>query len=102
MKQKHTPTPWAKTESFQIVKPQGNTALELADICYVGDEAVAEANAEFIVRACNAHDELVEALQKCLESAHAADSNVLHSFGSLVKAIQHYARPALAKARGEE
>lgn len=71
---KHTPTPW-KSDGYWIRQSGPNGTRMVADICYTGphhtpaDEypescrIVDKANAEFIVRACNCHDELVEALQ---------------------------------------
>lgn len=56
---KHTDTPW-KFNPFKL------TVVSKKDgtICMMeGDEGVLEANAAFIVMACNAHDELVEALR---------------------------------------
>src|SRR5690349_6991975 len=42
----HTPTPWRITGDGCVVDPQGV-------------EVDAEANREFVIRACNAHDELL-------------------------------------------
>jgi hypothetical protein len=64
----HTPTPW-----YQIKPEQSNGFVyvykESPDIgevctCYCGDQ---EANAAFIVQACNSHDALVEACKAALE-----------------------------------
>jgi hypothetical protein len=74
--QKHTPTPWRaskarKSSNFgayvafvQTVDP----ASVLAKVSGgpTDDREVAEANAAFIVRAVNAHDDLVKALRRAL------------------------------------
>ncbi len=63
----HTPTPWAVC--LNPPNPQWFAEITIYDIA--GDRRVADvaslmapskANAEFIVRACNAHDQLVEAM----------------------------------------
>jgi hypothetical protein len=65
----HTPTPW------EIEAISGDLVLAA-----VGDECVIAylppnpnraANAAFIVRACNAHEQLVEALQAAVQQAEA-------------------------------
>jgi len=55
----HTPTPYRVYASRRIMGP---------DSTYVGS-ATSEENAAFIVRACNAHDELVAALRNIAEYA---------------------------------
>jgi len=78
-KTKHTPTPWTydsegniyceKKHGKQLVGTfagKGELAVLIADTSTTkpefGDEA--QANAEFIVRACNSNAQLVEALEK--------------------------------------
>jgi len=69
---KHTPTPWETCDAYGPV-PNGQNVKASADdkmICsttgYYG-RAGAIANAGFIVKACNAHELLVEALQDARE-----------------------------------
>lgn len=70
----HTPTPWSAEPlglgtAVAITSPSG-------DICYLTlQPARARANAAFIVRAVNAHDALVAALEKVAscESRHPED-----------------------------
>ena len=73
---KHTPGPWRKGEGGKCMKcvvadhpvPEisGSDAVE-----YYGGhlvcESVSEANAQFIVTACNAHDDLANRLESVLE-----------------------------------
>lgn len=103
---KHTPTPWAivptvdctrhnifgraVNQEYHIGTLQGGS---------IKDVDIAKANAAFIVRACNAHEELTEALKwalgvitTCEENAHNIDWSIGH-FGRKGKA-----QAALAKA----
>ena len=67
MEAKHTPTPWnvaAYNGSFEIVTDSWDVASGS-----IGDRGPIR-NAEdaaFIVRACNSHDALVEALKECAD-----------------------------------
>ncbi len=56
----HTPTPWHQDERVFITGPDENMAIVK---CLGMDDRKREANAAFIVTACNAHERLVEALQ---------------------------------------
>lgn len=84
MGSKHTPGPWSVhfdnyNEDYSIEAPVGNATDTILELWYLDEEThhrfhtfhnetpeQAKANAEFIVRACNSHDELVEALEKAL------------------------------------
>jgi len=61
---KHTPTPWTVQQSDHVggllIKPVPGQVVAQCD---EGSEM--EANAAFIVRAVNAHDDLVAALKNC-------------------------------------
>lgn len=68
---KHTPTPWSyrKNSTFYDISGSGgfghiaDTCASSATVPFNGRSIeLGEANAEFIVRACNAHDALVEAV----------------------------------------
>ncbi len=67
---KHTPTPWVVANGVNIIKigdkenGHVNALIATAEQVNVGLEAVQ--NAAFIVRACNAHDELVNVLDEYL------------------------------------
>ena len=66
----HTPLPWAVSSSTMLVAPNdprdmpviGNL-IDLMGVSSIGINE-ARANAAFIVRACNAHAALVEALER--------------------------------------
>lgn len=58
--QKYTPTPWHMNDEDCIVGPD---AAGVARILLArGNSAIADANSAFIVRAVNAHEALVEAI----------------------------------------
>ena len=72
----HTATPWAyfeqkhwgQQETYGCVRgPAGSGGMKngvvIVNGCAPGHTAEADANARFIVRACNAHDELLAALK---------------------------------------
>ena len=69
------------------------------DIC-AGNEAIGTAysayDAHFIVRACNAHDELVAALQE-IEEGCVMSRKGLYTLGDVLIEYQRIARAALAK-----
>lgn len=70
--QQHTPTPWTWARQNPGALTEGEN--ELFFINSVAFE-LSKANAEFIVRACNAHDELVAALEGTIDclTAHELD-----------------------------
>jgi hypothetical protein len=61
---------------------------------FVADDATAKANAAFIVTACNAHDDLLAALQDF------RDAYTHHRLDSQKHALAEAARAAIAKAKG--
>jgi len=86
----HTPLPWA-ANVFLVVAPNGRSRYSTLyggqEICHTGGgrcpSEEAEANARFIVRAVNAHDELVAALRllpldKPFEDASDYKDNAKH------------------------
>ena len=71
---KHTPTPWAILDSERLIVGRDEgcgtetpTADCLAEIVYktpgLPNRETREANAAFIIQACNAHEDLLEALR---------------------------------------
>ncbi len=65
----HTPTPWHVDNTGVVVgsrAPNGSTDL-IADLHTSAMPSEARANAAFIVKACNNHQALVEALRRCRE-----------------------------------
>ena len=60
---KHTPGPW-RTNGQEIVQPRPNNAPMSIATCSFSAEnkPICGANAAFIVRACNSHEAMLEAL----------------------------------------
>ncbi len=83
MDAKHTPTPWRLGGcSGRMVRP---------DCFYGGDGFIADVdttpNADFIVRAVNAHDEMLAALKKAQTfiEAHSGPTSPLENWGPDVR-----------------
>lgn len=105
---KHTPTPWvpAETNGRIYIRPQGHT---------VGTAAVAEVtktnkpyseykeNAAFMVRACNSHEALIEALEAIIndcEDFNAGAGRMENmSAGDLLEGFRDAALKALAAGK---
>ena len=104
MKTKHTTTPWVYHSGMvwkdgPDVFPQGDRdGVPIARMDRETDETVPterDANAEFIVRAVNVHEELVEACRLLI----AWDES--HDNASLISTATSKARAAIAKAEGK-
>ena len=107
MNMKHTPGPWAVAASSN---PDNGTGWRdivstgtVFSPSYVGEAL--DVDAAFIVRACNAHDELVAALEwalTSLETVNAAAGFPKNSDGPGIDWDHGFhAYAALAKAKGE-
>ena len=106
MKITHTPTPWdlsCHTYDGQQLIDIGTKTTSIA-IITEGEESWLEdrANASFIVRACNAHEDLVAALLDArvdleLARMNQKDDEIRESLKDTILKV----RAALAKARGE-
>lgn len=95
----HTPTPWEIREhNYGNVRGAhglfmvGNNA-PIADGIYGRNISEADANADFIVKACNAHDDLVAVLEKITDE--------MTRLNTVMKETWEEAQSLLAKARGE-
>jgi hypothetical protein len=91
MSTKHTPGPWAFRHG-SIVAWFEDRHIRLADIPD-HDDNEQNANGEFIVRACNAHDGLLAALQRMVE--------VFDGPGGTDSPACVAARAAIARAEGQ-
>lgn len=62
-----TPGPWeiSRVGHMIYIEGKGRTAAMVNDQGFDISEETAEANAEFIVRACNQHERLVATLKDC-------------------------------------
>ena len=101
METSHTPGPWKQhaTPGKIYASVRGADGRCVAD-CGSRSDVIAQANAEFIVRACNAHDDLLEALEACeraLDEAYFAEPD---GCGCLACESLRKARAAIAKAKG--
>ena len=65
MKTQHTPVPWHTSEGMSFYVFAHGSLAEQAGVEHgpFVCNASTQANAEFIVRACNAHDDMLAALQ---------------------------------------
>jgi hypothetical protein len=105
MSAQHLPTPWSFESGADnsgddpdntLGSIMGAAPLNYHIARVWSDIGAAEANAAFIVRAVNAHDELVAALRDVLRIARAASIGITGNQPRLERA-----RVALAKATGE-
>ncbi len=99
-KPSHTPTPWRVFDvltDIEIVTDQPTAAATISIVQFKGQRN-AQADAAFIVRACNAHDVLFDALKDLVERerSEAADSG----FSDDEMTWLEDARRAIAKAKG--
>lgn len=94
----HSPLPWVQdgcvVEAFDAPFHHDIAATSKSAI-WTSDESRAEANAKFIVKACNCHDELLAALKDLLNATSGNPKTPPTGF----EAIR--ARAAIAKAEGE-
>lgn len=97
----HAPTPWrVSNESDRIILDA--TGLQVASADYLSGDieyrwAETVANAEFIVAACNAHDDLLSALELMVSvGCEFCDMDM----GANGREAVEVARAAIAKARG--
>jgi hypothetical protein len=117
MEAAHTATPWNLRKDGQSYNGQSIEAACMGSGYYAGiahttqrdphptlgggiDQVTAEANAAFIVRACNAHDDLVKALQLFVKYDETGDEDgdddgiaMMMNYADAIKAT----RTALAK-----
>lgn len=90
-----TPGPWVVDfDHPRRILSKADHAF-LADCDGIADEACDEANAAFIVTACNSHDALVAALEDCI---YEIDSNK-HYAGAIALEPSSNTKRILAKAR---
>lgn len=90
MSDNHTPVPWAINGKYSGVVDVGPACNDMViadiwfdnheDMCENGDaEALAIANAEFIVKACNHHAELVEGYRALRDQVDMNEQNLSES-----------------------
>ena len=62
MAEQHTPIPWRLVGGVTIIGPDGEPLAKV--LMPIPSDAVREANAKFILLACNSHDALLESCKK--------------------------------------
>jgi len=85
---KHTATPWdmfEKTKPYQRYVITRNDAPLLSVEQFDGDNS--QANAEYIIRACNSHEELLGAARAAIKVL-TMDSDMEEDFAPEIKAIK--------------
>lgn len=93
METKHTPTPWS-TSGTKVV--DGKIVVAQCKFAGVMSHMQAAHNAAFIVRACNAHEELVAALKEARATIH----DLVHQKWNEVEYWLGNIDAAIAKAEG--
>lgn len=103
---KHTPTPWrvrdnGKAYFFDIVSETDEEVVRQFEEPCSGEGGIPlRADAEFIVRACNCHDDLLAALRRQLANIERwLDSGVVAT-PKESKSIYEQMKAAVAKAEG--
>lgn len=102
MTAKHTPTPWSVSTKCPVAVENEDGAIILI-IAATGDIDQGQSDAAFIVRACNAHKDLVTALEDLADTAHALLNHIPAASGALSVGAHELsekidaARTALAK-----
>lgn len=94
----HTQTPWA-TNGNRVENRDEHGIVNDGWIIGDCDGPDADANAEFIVRACNAHADLVEALEMVRDADEDCKRDGLPTMPPMARAKID---AALSKARGEK
>jgi len=108
---KHTPTPWHVSAGQLVINQGGKWTSDQDDILYVNEEvgdaegfanrAIAEANAEFVCRACNMHYKLVQVVESLLQYETEAANGIDEHGGdsSFAQIDWDFARKALKEAK---
>lgn len=96
----HTPIPWKRG-----IRPDDGTVyvakdgVALADI--FGAPELAQADADFIARACNAHYDLLAALAACVVALQLESTRALAPYEDAYGPLRATARAAIQRAKGE-
>ena len=89
----HTATPW-RSDVDNIY----SGGYYIAKIVHGGTDKAIKVDAEFVVRACNAHDELLEALKGLIALLEDDGSYSAHEYEQEMLIAEH----AIAKAEGND
>lgn len=100
MKTQHTPTPWRKDKSWTEWTVRGSKNEVIIDQAGPYDTPIlSEPNANFIIRAVNAHEDLVAACQRVLDVLQ--DGSIDYDDQTVIEDMHDTLRNALSKAKGE-
>lgn len=101
---KHTPTPWGKTYIAHQDGKNSSSYYKVSgaqrSVCRTIDQLAGpedEANIDFIVRACNCHDELVGVLRELVKDIEVAGVGMVDRDWPDLSVTYRHAREALAK-----
>ena len=100
-KTKHTPTPWnayKPTGSRWHIGSSDSSHLIIGKINDDNSHTLAKANAEFIVRACNNFDALVEALKRISKGEGACSRDHLTHASNCIEEMKGIAKKAIQEA----
>lgn len=93
----HTPTPWTQEKArYWKLLSEGKHFMSVSFPSGVSDELTNSANAAYIVRAVNSHEELLEALKQLANVTNQKGMNRV-----VVNSIVDRAWKAIAKAEGK-
>jgi len=92
--QQHTPGPWSTLADCRPGASRNLIAAYRDDQMIFIAQEVRDQDAEHIVRACNAHDELVAALRAMLDVVGSPNNNISDLYKGAIK----HARAMLDKA----
>lgn len=106
---KHTPTPWKTGGRIGSLNIDAENGRGIATCGYTDTSDVTKslaenvANAEFIVRACNSHDDLIHYLKRIAQIAEIRQNENLNdaTIHAITECMMSLAKEALAKAEGK-
>ena len=102
----HTPTPWSidkETINDPDVVIESKSGCFVAQVSSDADDTEAQANAAFIVRAVNAHEELLDNIRQAIRALEAGLDDTGECIGhvSTMDCVVDDLKQAIAKAEGK-
>jgi hypothetical protein len=90
MEAKHTPTPWFSPAEGQVRSGEGDELIAKCCAMEVGGYRACLENAEFIVRACNSHEQLIKALraaESAIETSEDCEPQMIAALSQVCAAL---------------